>query len=221
MTLGSFTPQSSIEFDGLNYQSVTNLPVIVQVTEYIPDFTSNAFPNAKPVVRLDVQLCAEGRDVRKAEGSDVLQDFGPIPAGTVKIGVQWGSKAVVDQLKSYAGTGQKLPVKIVSKKGQSGRAYFTVTGLDDAENALVNAVYTANPTAIDQARAAKEAESKPLAAPAIPQAASVAPVVAPVTPAAPPAPAAEVPAPPVSLPGGFTAEQIAQALAAMGKVPGA
>lgn len=195
MTLGQFVNKPRIESDRVKATDLTNRPLLVLVNECLKDFTSQAYPDPKDVITLDVADLSTGR---------------------IYIGPMWGAGRVVDSLKPYAGSGQVMPVKLVEIQGKA-RVYLGVEALAGAELAMAQQWYASYPTAMADQRAQKEmaaqtamtaapapvpvqglpAPAAPAAAAPVPAAPVAAPAPAPVAPAAP-APQAPAPVAPVA-----------------------
>jgi len=190
MTLGQFVNKPRIESDRVKATDLTNRPLLVLVNECLKDFTSQAYPDPKDVITLDVADLSTGR---------------------IYIGPLWGAGRVVDSLKPYAGSGQVMPVKLVEIQGKA-RVYLGVEALAGAELAMAQQWFASYPTAMADQRAQKEMAAQAamtaspapvpvqgLPAPAAPAAAApvpAAPVAAPApAPVAPAAPAPQAPAP--------------------------
>lgn len=195
MTLGQFVNKPRIESDRVKATDLTNRPLLVLVNECLKDFVSQAYPDPKDVITLDVADLSTGR---------------------IYIGPLWGAGRVVDSLKPYAGSGQVMPVKLVEIQGKT-RVYLGVEALTGTELAMAQQWFASYPTAMADQRAQKEmaaqtamtaapapvpvqglpAPAAPAAAAPVPAAPVAAPAPAPVAPAAP-APQAPAPAAPVA-----------------------
>lgn len=143
MTLGTFQPRQRISGDKLPLNSYIGRPLLVRTNEYVEAFTSQAYPNPKPVVFCDVV--------------DLI-------SGQIFINVLWGGGAVVDNLKEFAGTETIMPVKPGQGSGQSGRTYQTLLALEGQEAQAASQWYNAYWGLVDQERAKREAASRPLQA---------------------------------------------------------
>lgn len=145
MTLGSFQANSAvkIQHDTVQGAQVVNRPLIVKVEQYFPEFTSPRYPEPKPVVIVDLVDLTENR---------------------IYIGPMWGAKAVADQLSQYAGTGQPLPIKLITKVGSNGSSYLAPAALEGAELAQAQAFHAAYPNILDEHRAARVAAAQAAAA---------------------------------------------------------
>ena len=147
MTLGTFQPRPRVQGDKLNLQQYAGRPLLVRTTEFVPDFSSQAYPNPKPVVFADVV--------------DLI-------SGQIFVNVLWGAGAVVDNLKDKAGTEEVVPVKpgnVTSPK--SGRSYIALFPLDGGELDAAVGWYNQNWAIVDQTRAQRQAAAA-AAAPANP-----------------------------------------------------
>lgn len=176
MTLGTFQPRARVQGDKLNLQQYAGRPLLVRTTEFVPDFSSQAYPNPKPVVFADVV--------------DLI-------SGQIFINVLWGAGAVVDNLKDKAGTEEVVPVKagnVTSPK--SGRSYVALFPLEGGELDAAVGWYNTSWAVVDQTRAQRQqaaaaaapANINPAATPVQAPAAGVGAQYAPVqhqTPAAP------------------------------------
>lgn len=151
MTLGTFQPRARVQGDKLNLQQYAGRPLLVRTTEFVPDFSSQAYPNPKPVVFADVV--------------DLI-------SGQIFINVLWGAGAVVDNLKDKAGTEEVIPVKagnVTSPK--SGRQYIALFPLEGGELDAAVGWYNTNWAHVDNTRAQRQAQAAVAApAPAQPQA---------------------------------------------------
>lgn len=137
MTLGTFQPRARVQGDKLNLQQYAGRPLLVRTTEYVPDFSSQAYPNPKPVVFADVV--------------DLI-------SGQIFINVLWGAGAVVDNLKDKAGTEEVVPVKagnITSPKSQ--RTYIALFPLEGGELDAAVGWYNTSWAVVDQTRAQRQA----------------------------------------------------------------
>lgn len=145
MTLGTFQPRGRIAGDKLNLQQYAGRPLLVRTTEFVPDFSSQQYPNPKPVVFADVV--------------DLI-------SGQIFINVLWGAGAVVDNLKDKAGTEEVVPVKAGNMTSpKSGRSYIALFPLEGGElDAAVN-WYNTSWAAVDQTRAQRQ-QAAAAAAPA-------------------------------------------------------
>lgn len=150
MALGTFVAPAAgnfIKADKFDPRVNANKPLIVKVRDFNPEFSTKEFPEKRPVVFVD------------------LVDLSPVVAKTgqaeVLVSVIWGSAAMVDRLKGYAGTDEKLPLTISSVKSQqTNRTYFTVEPLEGVALKLAGAWDDKNPTAMDDLRAQREAEAE-------------------------------------------------------------
>lgn len=139
MTLGTFQPRARVQGDKLNLQQYAGRPLLVRTTEFVPDFSSQAYPNPKPVVFADVV--------------DLI-------SGQIFINVLWGAGAVVDNLKDKAGTEEVIPVKagnVTSPK--SGRSYIALFPLEGGELDAAVGWYNANWAHVDNTRAQRQAQA--------------------------------------------------------------
>lgn len=145
MTLGTFQPRARVQGDKLNLQQYAGRPLLVRTTEFVPDFSSQAYPNPKPVVFADVV--------------DLL-------SGQIFINVLWGAGAVVDNLKDKAGTEEVVPVKAGNMTSpKSGRTYIALFPLEGPELDAAVGWYNASWAAVDQTRAQRQ-QAAAVAAPA-------------------------------------------------------
>jgi hypothetical protein len=174
MTLGNFVPRQRISGDKLNLSQYVGRPLLVRTNEFVPDFSSQAYPNPKPVVFCDVVDLASGQ---------------------IFINVLWGGGAVVDNLKEYAGTEIVMPVMPGVGTGQSGRNYQLLNALEGDMAQLAQGWYQQYWPMVDQERAKRESASKPFQTPA-PAAAPVQQGFQPPAPQQFAAPAAQPPANP-------------------------
>lgn len=139
MTLGTFQPRARVQGDKLNLQQYAGRPLLVRTTEFVPDFSSQAYPNPKPVVFADVV--------------DLI-------SGQIFINVLWGAGAVVDNLKDKAGTEEVIPVKagnVTSPK--SGRQYIALFPLEGGELDAAVGWYNQNWAHVDNTRAQRQAQA--------------------------------------------------------------
>jgi hypothetical protein len=144
MTLQNFQPKARISGDKMDLRNYFGRPLLVRVTEFVPDFTSQAFPTPKPVVFADVVDLASGQ---------------------IFINVLWGGGAVVDNLKDHAGTDVVLPLVANNATGGSGRNYIALAALDDATAAQAGQWYQQNWGVVEQTRQQRMAAAQ-AAAPA-------------------------------------------------------
>lgn len=150
MTLGTFQPRARVQGDKLNLQQYAGRPLLVRTTEFVPDFSSQAYPNPKPVVFADVV--------------DLI-------SGQIFINVLWGAGAVVDNLKEKAGTEEVIPVKagnVTSPK--SGRSYVALFPLEGPELDAAVGWYNTSWGVVDQTRLQRQQAAAAAAPPAQPQA---------------------------------------------------
>jgi hypothetical protein len=137
MTLGTFQPRARVQGDKLNLQQYAGRPLLVRTTEYVPDFSSQAYPNPKPVVFADVV--------------DLI-------SGQIFINVLWGAGAVVDNLKDKAGTEEVVPVKAGNiNSPKSGRTYIALFPLEGGELDAAVGWYNTSWAVVDQTRAQRQA----------------------------------------------------------------
>lgn len=139
MTLGTFQPRARISGDKLNLQQYAARPLLVRTMEFVPDFSSQAYPDPKPVVFADVV--------------DLI-------SGQIFINVLWGAGAVVDNLKDKAGTEEVIPVKagnVTSPK--SGRQYIALFPLEGGELDAAVGWYNQNWAHVDNTRAQRQAQA--------------------------------------------------------------
>lgn len=153
MALGTFvapTAGNFIKADKFDPRLHANKPLIVKVREFKEGFTTTAYPDPRDIVIVDL---VDLSPVLKNQDADVL------------VSVIWGSAAMVDRLKKYAGTDEKLPLKIVQRESQqTKRTYQTVEPLDGGELTLAAKWDEKNPDAIDNMRAQRQAEADARAA---------------------------------------------------------
>jgi hypothetical protein len=138
MTLQNFQPKARITGDKMDLRNYFGRPLLVRVTEFVPDFTSQSFPTPKPVVFADVVDLASGQ---------------------IFINVLWGGGAVVDNLKEHAGTDVVLPLMAQNAVGSAGRNYIALTALDDSTAALAGQWYQQNWGVVEQTRQQKMAQA--------------------------------------------------------------
>lgn len=143
MTLGALQTKVKIDNDRVQAQELVGRPLLIDVREYFPEFTSPKFPVPKPVVIVDVVDLTTGR---------------------IYVGPLWGTKQPVDALSGYAGSGTILPVKLETKTSGTGNPYLYVSALEGQELANANAWYAQYPQAMAQSRAAKEQQAQAAAA---------------------------------------------------------
>jgi hypothetical protein len=139
MTLGTFQPRARVQGDKLNLQQYAGRPLLVRTTEFVPDFSSQAYPNPKPVVFADVV--------------DLI-------SGEIFINVLWGAGAVVDNLKDKAGTEEVIPVKagnVTSPK--SGRNYIALFPLEGGELDAAVGWYNQNWAHVDMTRQQRQQQA--------------------------------------------------------------
>lgn len=148
MTLGAYEPPVRVQGDRFAAQDNQNKPLIVVARQFIENAKTKHSPEGKPAVRLDVV--------------DLLAD-------TVYIDALWMSGALVDGLKPHVGAGTPLPVEIQQVTGaSSGNPYLTLAPLTDQKRQLAEGWYAKNATRVDDERAKREAEAKPLGTMAAP-----------------------------------------------------
>lgn len=141
MTLGNFQPRARISGDKLDLKQYVGRPLLVRTTEFVPDFTSQTYPNPKPVVFFDAV--------------DLI-------SGQIFINVLTGAGAVVDNLKEYAGTEVVMPLKSGLGSGQSGRTYITLAPLEGNEATAAGQWYSQNWAAVEAERQRRQAMAAPL-----------------------------------------------------------
>lgn len=187
MAITAFVRQSRIRGDKFSITPQNpvgcNRPLLVKVREIVEDFKSELYPTPKPVVFVDVVDLYGKTD-----------DWNP----TIYVSTLWGGGAVVDQLRPYVGQDAELPVMaVIATPVGRGNPYTILNPLEGGHLDIAVKWLEAFPTAIDDARKAREAEAGVKAAPVAqvqPQA-PTAPSIAPARPAAaPPAPAQAAPA---------------------------
>jgi hypothetical protein len=149
MTLGTFQPRARVQGDKLNLQQYAGRPLLVRTTEFVPDFSSQAYPDPKPVVFADVV--------------DLI-------TGQIFINVLWGAGAVVDNLKDKAGTEEVVPVKAAQINGKNGRAYTALFPLEGGELDAAVGWYNQHWALVDQTRAQRQAQAAAAAPPPAQQA---------------------------------------------------
>lgn len=140
MTLGNFQPRQRISGDKMQFGQYIGRPLLVRTNEYVPDFSSQAYPTPKPVVFCDVV--------------DLL-------SGQIFINVLWGGGAVVDNLKETAGTEVVLPVMPGHATAKGGRTYQTLNALEGDAAALAQGWYQRFWGNVDAERTKREQASKP------------------------------------------------------------
>lgn len=146
MTLGTFQPRARVQGDKLNLAQYAGRPLLVRTTEFVPDFSSQAYPQPKPVVFADVV--------------DLI-------SGQIFINVLWGAGAVVDNLKEKAGTEEVVPVKagnVTSPK--SGRSYIALFPLEGGELDAAVGWYNQSWGYVDQTRAQRQEQAAAAGVPA-------------------------------------------------------
>jgi hypothetical protein len=131
MTLQNFQPKARITGDKMDLRNYFGRPLLVRVNEFVPDFSSQSFPNPKPVVFVDVVDLA---------------------SGNIFINALWGGGAVVDNLKEHAGTNVVLPLLANNAVGGNGRNYIALAALDDATAAQAGQWYQQNWGIVEQTR---------------------------------------------------------------------
>lgn len=139
MTLQNFQPKARITGDKMDLRNYFGRPLLVRVNEYVPDFASQAFPNPKPVVFVDVVDLAQGQ---------------------IFINALWGGGAVVDNLKEHAGTDVVLPLMAQNAVGGNNRNYIALTALDDATAAAAGQWYQQNWATVEQTRQQRMAQAQ-------------------------------------------------------------
>lgn len=144
MTLQNFQPKARITGDKMDLRNYFGRPLLVRVNEFVPDFSSQAFPTPKPVVFVDVVDLASGQ---------------------IFINALWGGGAVVDNLKDHAGTNVVLPLLANNAVGGNGRNYIALAALDDATAAQAGQWYQQNWGVVEQTRQQRMAAAQ-AAAPA-------------------------------------------------------
>jgi hypothetical protein len=152
MALGTFVaPQGNfIKSTPFNAAANEGHPLIVIVHDFKEDFSTEAYPNERPVAFV------------------MIADLEPVKTGGKAIlyaNAILGGDAVADRLRKYAGTDEegnytKLPVKLGSAKSQkTSRNYRTIEPLEGAELKLATVWDEANPTALQDERARLQAEA--------------------------------------------------------------
>lgn len=146
MTLGTFQPKARMSGDKLDLRQYAGRPLLVRTVDYDPAFTSPTYPNAKPVVFVDVV--------------DLI-------SGQIYISALWGAGAVVDNLKDKAGTEEVVAVKAanVPSTKRAGTHYVALFPLEGGEHEAAVAWYDANWAIVDQTRAQRQAAAAPAQAP--------------------------------------------------------
>lgn len=145
MTLQNFQPKARITGDKMDLRNYFGRPLLVRVNEFVPDFSSQAFPNPKPVVFVDVVDLA---------------------SGNIFINALWGGGAVVDNLKEHAGTDVVLPLMSQNAQGGNGRNYIALVALDDATTAQAGQWYQQNWGYVEQTRQQRMAQAQAAQPPA-------------------------------------------------------
>lgn len=151
MALGTFKAPQAGFIPATKFDAAANAgrPLIVIVREYKEDFSTDAYPNPRPVVFVMI-----------AELSGAINGGEATPY----VNALLGGQAVADRLKAYAGAQDddgnpvKLPVKLgkaVSKR--TGRAYQTIEPLSGTELDFAEAWDAANPTFLQDERARLQA----------------------------------------------------------------
>lgn len=153
MALGTFKAAQGtfIASTPFNAAASEGHPLVVIVREFNPEFSTEAYPNKRPVAFV------------------MIADLEPVKTGGQAVlyaNALLGGDAVADRLKDYAGAVDeddnpvKLPVKLGQKASkQGGRKYRTIEPLTGAELALVSAWDEKNPTALQDERARLQAEA--------------------------------------------------------------
>jgi len=144
MTLQHFQPKARITGDKMDLRNYYGRPLLVRVNEFVPDFSSQQYPNPKPVVFVDVV--------------DLI-------SGQIFINSLWGGGAVVDNLREHAGTQVVLPLMAQQANSGQGRSYIALVALDDNTAALAGQWHAANWGTVEQTRAQRMAAAQ-AAAPA-------------------------------------------------------
>ena len=139
--LGSFQPKSRVTGDKVDYDQFLGRPLLVRVMDYTPEFTSQQYPNPKPVVFVDVV---------------------DLYSGSIFINALWGSGAIVDNLKDGVGTNVAVPVQIVKRQGKN--AYYTLDAIDPNLLQAASDWYNQNWASVDAERARREAAATAAAA---------------------------------------------------------
>jgi hypothetical protein len=139
MTLQNFQPKARITGDKMDLRNYFGRPLLVRVCEFVPDFSSQAFSNPKPVVFVDVVDLASGQ---------------------IFINALWGGGAVVDNLKEHAGTDAVLPLVANNALGGNGRNYIALAALDDATAAQAGQWYQQNWGVVEQTRQQRMAQAQ-------------------------------------------------------------
>jgi hypothetical protein len=130
MQLQNFQPKARITGDKMDLRNYYGRPLLVRVNEYVPDFTSQKYPNPKPVVFVDVV--------------DLM-------SGSIFINALWGGGAVVDNLMEYAGTEVVLPLVANEAQGATNK-YISLAALDDNTAAMAAQWANANWGVVEQTR---------------------------------------------------------------------
>lgn len=144
MQLQNFQPKARITGDKMDLRNYYGRPLLVRVNEFVPDFTSQRFPDPKPVVFVDVV--------------DLM-------SGTIFINALWGGGAVVDNLREYAGTEVVLPLVANNATSSGGNNYIGLAALDDNTAAMAGQWAQTNWGVVEQTRQQRMAAAQ-AAAPA-------------------------------------------------------
>lgn len=153
MALGQFKATSGNFPKATPFDAAANAghPLIVIVHGFKEDFSTQEFPNERPVAFVQIA------------------DLGPVASGGKAVlygNAILGGDAVADRLRAYAeavdedGNPVKLPVKLGTKRSEkTKRTYRTIEPLTGAELKLAVAWDEANPTALQDERARLQAEA--------------------------------------------------------------
>lgn len=144
MTLGAFQPKARIQGDKLDLVQYAGRPMLVRINEYVPDMTSQRFPNPKPVVFFDAVDLASGQ---------------------IFINVLSGAGAVVDNFREHVGTNVALPVQFAQQVSGGGNKYIAVLALEPHIVAQAEQWYQQYWGLVDQERAKRQAAAGPAQGP--------------------------------------------------------
>lgn len=144
MTLGAFQPKARIQGDKLDLVQYAGRPMLVRINEYVPDMTSQRFPNPKPVVFFDAV---------------------DLVSGQIFINVLSGAGAVVDNFREHVGTNVALPVQFAQQVSGGGNKYIAVLALEPHIVAQAEQWYQQYWGLVDQERAKRQAAAGPAQGP--------------------------------------------------------
>lgn len=153
MALGTFKAQAGNFIAATPFDAAASAghPLVVIVHDFKEDFSTEAYPNERPVAFV------------------MIADLAPVLQGqpvALYANAILGGDAVADRLRNYAkaedeaGNPVKLPVKLGTAKSQkTGRNYRTIEPLTGAELQLAIEWDEKNPTALQDERARLQAEA--------------------------------------------------------------